>query len=148
MELIKCVSNTAALQYSSGFCLMNKLYRKLRAPVSACEDPVDRSFTTNKGTVCFCVASGFADRLVGLLSRTHMPDDIGLYFPKCSAVHTFGMRFSIDVLFLDADCRVVKIVTMNPWRVQSVRGASSVLELNAGAAKIHELKIGQILWTL
>jgi len=29
-----------------------------------------------------------------------------------------------------------------------VRGASSVLELNAGAAKIHELKIGQILWTL
>jgi len=120
MEFIKCVSNTTAVQ----------------------------SFATNNGTVCFRVASGFTDRLVGLLSRAHLSDDDGLLFPKCSAVHTFGMRFSIDVLFLDADCRVVKIATMNPWRIQSVRGACSVLELNAGAAKFHELKIGQILWTL
>ena len=116
--------------------------------VTSVKNPDERSFGRLNGAINITVASGFTDRLVGLLSRRSLPDDEGLLFPKCSAVHTFAMRFSIDVLFLDAECQVIKIVTMNPWRVQSVRGASSVLELNAGAAKTHNLKIGQILWKL
>ena len=107
-----------------------------------------QSFYTSQGVVTLRVATGFIDRLVGLLSCKSLPVDAGMLFPKCSAVHTFGMRFSIDVLFLDAECRVIKIVTMNPWRVQGVCGASSVLELNAGAAESHKLKTGEILWKL
>ena len=120
----------------------------VRTPAAGQEHPVDREIPTGKGVINLRVASGFTDRLVGLLSRAQLPDDEGLWFPKCSAVHTFGMRFSIDVLFLDADCRVVKVVTMDPWRVQNVRGADSVLELGAGAAKYHELETGRILWKL
>jgi len=107
---------------------------------------MNQCFNTTQGIVTFRVASSFMDRLVGLLSRKNLPVDTGMFFPKCSAVHTFGMRFSIDVLFIDAEGRVIKIVTMNPWRIQSARGASSVLELSAGAAKFHQLEKGQILW--
>ena len=112
--------------------------------------PVKRSpyisFGTDKGTVQVRCAITFIDRLVGLLSSRGLPIDNGMHFPKCSAVHTFGMRFAIDVLFLDAECRVVKIVTMPGWRIKMYSKADSVLELKAGASSYHAIKIGQMLW--
>ena len=112
--------------------------------------PVDPSanvsFGTRRGKVQVRFATTFIDRLVGLLSSSGLPIDSGLYFPKCSAVHTFGMRFAIDVLFLDAECRVLKIVTMSRWKVSIHSKADSVLELQAGACGYHDIKIGQKLW--
>jgi len=69
-------------------------------------------------------------------------------FNTTQGIVTFRVAssFMVDVLFIDAEGRVIKIVTMNPWRIQSARGASSVLELSAGAAKFHQLEKGQILW--
>ncbi len=63
-----------------------------------------------------------------------------------SAVHTWFMRFPIDVVFLDRDLRVLRVVEgMRPWRFASARGARSVLELPAGAARRSGLRAGQHL---
>ena len=51
------------------------------------------------------------------------------------SVHTCGMRFAIDAVFLDADLRVVKVVRgLRPWRLASARRARVVLETEAGGA--------------
>jgi hypothetical protein len=61
-----------------------------------------------------------------------VPADV-LLIPRCRSVHTFGMRFSIDVAFLDADGRVLRVARdVPPRRVVSCRGAAGVLEAPAG----------------
>jgi uncharacterized membrane protein (UPF0127 family) len=76
------------------------------------------------------VARKHRTRLVGLalLSRERAGD--GLLIPDCSSVHTFGMRFSLDVLFLDDEERVLEIRRgVPPGRVLRCPGAMAVLEL-------------------
>lgn len=67
------------------------------------------------------------ERLRGLLGTT--ADAVGVALPKCSSIHTFGMRYRLDVAFLDADGRVVGAWTgVPPGRLLTRRGASLVLE--------------------
>jgi uncharacterized protein len=72
-------------------------------------------------------------RLCGLIATdpTHFPAGEGLWIVPCHGVHTFAMRFPIDVLYLDSDKVVIHIEeNLKPWRVAPVRmHASSVLEL-------------------
>ena len=70
-------------------------------------------------------------RFIGLLSRRRVAADEGLWISGCSAVHTLGMRATIDCYFLDRDDRVVKIEPgVAPGRaVVSAHGAKSVVEL-------------------
>lgn len=80
----------------------------------------------------FCVpeARSFWTRLTGL---TFKKDFSGMYFPKCSAVHTFFMRAPLDVVFFDKDSRPVRVFKNVPKnKVLIVRGARSVLELKGG----------------
>jgi len=81
-------------------------------------------------------ATGFLERLVGLMGRRHLPPGEGLHIAPCNSIHTFFMRFPIDALFLDADGAIVKLLpSMPPWRASSLYfNARSVLELPAGAA--------------
>jgi uncharacterized membrane protein (UPF0127 family) len=63
-----------------------------------------------------------------------------------ASVHTWFMRFSIDVVFLDRELRVLKIVPrLSPWRVASGRGARAVLELAAGECERRGLRPGDCL---
>lgn len=82
------------------------------------------------------VADGLWSRFWGLMGRKRLPEDSGLLLKPSSSIHTAFMRFPIDVVFLDRDLRVVKVVPeMKPFRVAvAFRGAHSALELNAGAA--------------
>ena len=76
------------------------------------------------------VATTMRSRLLGLafLARRRAPR--GLLLPRCHSVHTFGMRFPIDVVFLDADGREIRRVDgLRPRRLVSQRGAAAVLEL-------------------
>jgi uncharacterized membrane protein (UPF0127 family) len=58
-----------------------------------------------------------------------------LLLAPARAVHTCGMRFAIDAVFLDADLRAVRVVRgLRPWRFAAARGARAVLELAAGGA--------------
>lgn len=80
------------------------------------------------------VARNFLERARGLIARPPPPAGTGLLIPKCNAVHTFFMRYSIDVIFLDRDLRPVKIVrAVRPWRIFIWGGwkARSALEIAA-----------------
>jgi uncharacterized membrane protein (UPF0127 family) len=73
-------------------------------------------------------------RLRGLLGTRDLPDDEALWIRPCRQVHMFGMRYAIDVVFLDDDRRIVAMTReLRPWRVSPlVKAATSVLELRAG----------------
>ena len=87
----------------------------------------------------------FGTRLLGLMFRGRPLSDEAYHLTPCNSVHTFFMRFPIDVLFLDADGRVLNIAKRaGPWRIlPPVKGAASVLELPAGAADTHGIETGQ-----
>jgi hypothetical protein len=82
------------------------------------------------------VADGVWSRFWGLMGRRSLPEGGGLLLRPSSSIHTAFMRFPIDVVFLDRELRVVKVVPeMKPFRVAvAFGGARSALELNAGAA--------------
>jgi uncharacterized protein len=82
------------------------------------------------------VAHTFGQRLRGLAGLSSMPAGDALLLPRCSSVHTAGMRFAIDVAFLDADGSVLALTQcVGPWRVVGHRGAHAVVETRAGAAR-------------
>jgi uncharacterized membrane protein (UPF0127 family) len=71
-------------------------------------------------------------RLLGLALLARMPADAGLLIPRCHSVHTFGMRFALDLVFLDRHGEVMLVAcAVGPGRVVSCRGAAGVLELPA-----------------
>lgn len=93
------------------------------------------------------VAQTFIARLRGLLGRTALAPGEGLWLKGTNGVHTLGMRFAIDVLFLDQEQRVLAIRHgLSPGRLAgAVRGATSCLELAAGTARRHGLEPGDQL---
>ena len=79
------------------------------------------------------VADTFASRLRGLLFCGALPPGRALLLTRTSSVHTCLMRFPIDVTFLDCRGRVLREVTLPPWRAAWCRGARYVLEEPAGS---------------
>jgi uncharacterized protein len=74
-------------------------------------------------------------RLLGLALLTDLDRDEALVIPHCTSVHTFGMRFPIDVVFVDRDWLPIYIqYDVGPGRVLRSRFARSVIEVAAGEA--------------
>lgn len=81
------------------------------------------------------VASGRRARLLGLSHLDREQAGPGLLIPRCSSVHTFGMRFALDLVFLDRDGRPCSVRrALPPRRVAWDRRASAILELPAESA--------------
>jgi uncharacterized membrane protein (UPF0127 family) len=80
-------------------------------------------------------AETFWTRLVGLLGHPRLAPGHGLLIAPCNSVHTFFMRFTIDVAFLDKQGNVVRTVAnLKPWRATKIHPkAHATLELCAGA---------------
>ena len=92
------------------------------------------------------IADGPFARMRGLLGRKELPSGEGILLKPSGSVHTFFMRFPIDVVFLDRELRVVVIAPdVPPWRMRGARGAKAVLELTAGEASRRALTEGQAL---
>ena len=88
------------------------------------------------------VPSGARERTRGLLGRRGLADGEGMWFPKCRLIHTFGMKFPIDLVYLTKDNEVCKVVEgMRPGRLSACLAADSVIELKSGAA--NELGLGR-----
>ena len=69
----------------------------------------------------------------GLLGRDSVPTDFALVIAPCSSVHTFFMRFPIDVVFVSRDGTVVKTCRdLRPWRLAAAFGAFAVIEAAPG----------------
>ena len=94
------------------------------------------------------VADDRATRRKGLLGRDHLDPAAALVLTPCFAVHTAFMRFPLDVLFVDRNGIVVKVVRqMGPWRIAAAWGAHTVIELAAGAvAGTREVRVGDRLY--
>lgn len=92
------------------------------------------------------VADTFRTRSIGLLGRRGLGDGCGLLIRPCSGVHTFGMRFPIDVVALDRQRRVHALWHLRPWRLSAVSfRIHSVLELPAGAIERYGIQPGDQL---
>jgi uncharacterized membrane protein (UPF0127 family) len=92
------------------------------------------------------VADNGAKRRKGLLGRGMLSAGEGLWIVPCEAVHTLGMQFPIDLVYLDRDRRVQKVRNdVPPWRLSVCFSAHSVLELAAGSIRRTGTKPGDIL---
>lgn len=79
------------------------------------------------------VAETSAARSKGLLGRTSLPVGAGLWIVPCESVHTFFMKFSIDLVYIDRHRRVKKVrSSVPPWRLSACLSARSIIELPAG----------------
>ena len=93
------------------------------------------------------VAATRATRRRGLLGRESIGASEGLLLTPCKAIHTVGMRFPIDVIFIDRDGRAVRIVpALAPWRIAMSARAKAVIELAAGTAAASDIRIGDMLY--
>src|SRR3954465_2772892 len=78
------------------------------------------------------VASSWRARLLGLAGLCGLPPRTGLLLPRRRSVHTFGMRFALDLVWLDAAGTVVRVDRgVPPGRVRACRAARAVVELPA-----------------
>ncbi len=82
-------------------------------------------------------------RAKGLLGRASLQERTGLWLTNCRSVHTHFMRFPIDLIFIDAQHRVVECTPQVPaWRVKASSTASSVIELPAGTVQALQVENG------
>ena len=83
----------------------------------------------------------------GLLGRVSLGLDEALILKPCNSIHTFFMRFPIDVLFLDKDMRVVKLIQdMSPNRLGPIIWRSRMaIELSSGKISQTNTQVGDII---
>ena len=85
-------------------------------------------------------------RMRGLLGRNGLPANEGMFIERCSSIHTFFMRFPLDVIFLDRDLRVNRVIRhLKPWRLAGSWGAAHVIEAEAGSLEHFDLAEGLAL---
>ncbi len=90
------------------------------------------------------VADNSLTRLMGLLGKRAFPEGQALVLRPCSGIHTVGMRFAIDALYLDARRRVIHAVSdLGPWRFGPLDPATAcVVEMPAGTIATTATAIG------
>lgn len=91
------------------------------------------------------MASTLFQRTIGLLGKTRLDRNEALILSPCRAVHTFFMKFSIDVAFLKPDGTIVSLYpNLKPYRMTWIYpGAHSALEFPAGTIEQWQLEKGQ-----
>lgn len=92
------------------------------------------------------VADSSAKRRTGLLKHDRLEPGSGLWIAPCEAVHSFGMRFAIDLVYLDRKKKVRKVRReMIPRRLSACLTAHSVLELPVGVVDASRTETGDQL---
>ncbi|MFF8603654.1 DUF192 domain-containing protein [Streptomyces sp. NPDC015232] len=96
------------------------------------------------GRVPLEIAASFGARRRGLLGRDGI--DGALLITPTNSIHTFGMRFALDVAYLDRSCTVLDVVTMRPGRLGMIRPRGRhVLEAEAGTMAAWGLRRGAVV---
>lgn len=92
------------------------------------------------------IAATFWRRLKGLLGTRELPAGEALLIAPCNSVHTFGMKYPIDVIFVSKDNRVLKTVgAMQPGKIAACYRSSYVVELPAGTLDRTGTVVGDVL---
>jgi hypothetical protein len=125
---------------------MNPLQRIAKAlrqffaprPAAAFMGPL-RVLNVTRGTILATrleAAHSSTTRRKGLLGREGLSPGEGLWIAPCESVHTFFMRFPIDLVYLDRKNRIKKVRSaVGPWRMSACLSAHSILELPAGTIR-------------
>jgi uncharacterized membrane protein (UPF0127 family) len=88
-----------------------------------------------------------AARRRGLLGRDSLDPASALVLVRCFAIHTIGMRFPIDAIFVDRAGIVVRIARdLGPWRIAASWSAHAVIELAGGSPGARDVRIGDRLY--
>lgn len=106
-----------------------------------------KKLSLNNGYLKVDIADRFWSRLRGLLGTQSLAREKCLLIAPCNSVHMLGMRYAIDVAYLDDDNKIIKIVeNLRPWTGCSIcLKAKNTLELARGAVQYYDLQVGQIL---
>jgi uncharacterized protein len=105
---------------------------------------MNESISSDIGLMRILVAKTFWQRALGLIGRSRLDKNEGLYFPHARAIHTFGMLRTIDVVYLDATGLIIAIRgSIKPCRFSYCRDARSLCELSQGRVQELGLKTGQ-----
>jgi uncharacterized protein len=92
------------------------------------------------------VADHGATRRRGLLGRDALPAGEGLWIVPCESVHTFFMKFPIDLVYLDRNKKVKKVRSaVPPWRLSACLSAHSIIELASGTIDATQTRPGDVL---
>jgi uncharacterized membrane protein (UPF0127 family) len=95
---------------------------------------------------CLEVADSGPKRNKGLLGRKGLSPGEGMWILPCESVHTFGMQFPIDLVYLDRKHQIRKVRSnVRPWRISACLSAHSVIELPSGTVHATESKPGDTL---
>ena len=107
----------------------------------------DEKVTASGKEIEIQIADTFFTRLAGLMFRKKLPAAAGLLLAPCNSVHMCFMRFAIDVIYLDKDYKILKIVNnLKPWIGLSMCSkAYATLEMTAGEADRCGLEVGEKL---
>lgn len=100
-----------------------------------------------KSQLNITVASNFWLRFKGLMLTKPLAVDAALLIPRCSSVHTFFMRFALDLVYLNKQGSVVKLVkNVKPWRMSwGGAGATQTLEMTTGGIERFAIQQGDQL---
>ena len=92
-------------------------------------------------------ADSYFTRLFGLLPKSHLEEGEGLWIVPCNSIHSVGMKFVFDAVFLAKDLTVVAVMSDIPkWRLSPVYWkAHSVLELPASVIAQTDTQVGDVL---
>jgi len=93
------------------------------------------------------IASSFVDRLAGLIFKKSIDKNEGMLFDDCNSIHTFWMRFPLDVIFLESENRIIRIFySLKPFRITPViKNSKRVLEIKSGMALELGLAVNDFL---
>lgn len=92
------------------------------------------------------VADRFFSRLKGLLGTTSLPADRGLLLCRCNSVHMIGMRYPLDIVYLDKNGVILKLVEeLRPWRLSVCLRARDTLEVASGTIRRAGWQVGERL---
>ena len=93
------------------------------------------------------IAATRTSRRRGLLGRDRLDGTSAMLLAPCTAVHTAGMRFAIDVVFVDREGHAVKVVrNLRPWRIALAAGGRAVIEMAAGSLGWGQVLLGDRLY--
>lgn len=103
--------------------------------------------TTTGAVVATRVVPAFdsAARRAGLLGTAAWPEGAALVIAPTQAIHMFGMRYAIDVAWVDRTGRVLRVATVRPWRISVCMRAFAAIEMPSGTAARHGMGPGSRL---
>ncbi len=91
-------------------------------------------------------AKSFFLKLRGLMFKKTLTNDEALIFYKTSSIHTCFMRFPLDIIFLDINRKIIRIVeSLGAWRMVYCKGAYCTIETAAGTVSLKDIRVNDIL---